>query len=298
MDDDLARRARKDHGVVSSAQLGQRPSREAARHGLVVLQPRVYVATTQPIGPCEQVAAVRASARGDYAFLGWTALWLYGLTEAPLVVQVGVRHGTRLRARPPVQARRVVPAVLEGKRTVQGFCVVALEVAVLQACADADAATALALVERVLRDRRTTIPRLRARCRRGVAGSSLVRQAIDVLAGTSLDRAVRRLRAALEERGVHGLRCEVHFRSATGASAYADLLDETSRTVVEVDGYLSHAERRRFRADRRRDRWLQAEHRIVTARVDAAETLEDLDALADELAAFILTRRAQRAAAG
>ena len=298
MDDDLDRRARAAHGVISSSALGERPSREAARRRLVVVQQRVYAAPSQPLGPTEQVAAVRASAVGVHAFLGVTALWLYGVAEPPAVVQVGVRHGTRLRARPPVQVRRVAPAVLDGMRTVRGSCLVALEVAVIQACGASGSASAVTLVEQVLRDRRTTTSRLRARCRRGLAGSALVRDAVDQLAGTSLDGAVRSLRAALEQRGVHGLRTEVHFRSAAGASAYADLLDEASLTVIEVDGFVSHTDRSRFRADRRRDRWLHAEHGIVTARVDATETLDDLGAVADELAALILTRRARMALTG
>jgi hypothetical protein len=65
---------------------------------------------------------------------------------------------------------------------------------------------------------------------------------------------------------------------------------------VEVDGYLTHVERARFRADRRRDRWLVAQHDHLTLRVDAAETLDELDAVAAELADIIRRRREQLAA--
>ena len=287
----MSRLARAERGVVPAALLGDRPSREAGRRRLVIVQPRVYVAVTQPVGAEEQVAAVRASARGRYAFLGSTALWLYGVAERPEVVEVGVPHATRWRARGPVLVRRVAPSVLDGARCMRGSSVVALEVAVVQSAAPGGR-PALPLVEQVLRNHATTIPRLRARCRRGVAGSAAVRRAVDELAGTSLDAAVRRLRDALAARGVHGLRTEVRFVSAAGASAYADLLDEASGTVVEVDGFVSHTERPRFRSDRRRDRWLHAEHGLVTVRVDAGETLDDLDAVADEIAALVLHRRA------
>jgi very-short-patch-repair endonuclease len=293
VDDLLSQQARAAHGLVAASLLGERPAREAAKRRLVIVQPRVYAAVTQPLTADQQVAAVRSSAQGSYAFVGWTALWLYGLADVPAPVQVGVPHSTRLRARPPVEVRRVAPAVLEGSRTVRGSRVVALEVAVVQACARGDR-PALALVEQVLRDRTTTVPRLRARCRRGVAGSAAVRRAVDELAGTSLDAAVRRLHDALEVRGVRGLRSEVRFVSAAGASAYADLLDEASATVVEVDGFLSHTDRARFRSDRRRDRWLHAEHGMLTVRIDAGETLDDLAAVADEVAALVLARRAQR----
>lgn len=252
----------------------------------------MYVASTQPVGAAEQVAAVRLSVTEEYAFLGQTALWLYGAGSAPAEVCVGVPHGTRYRVRPPTEVSRVCEEVLRGSRTINGCRVVALEIAVIQACSGLAAADALVIAESVLRDRRTTVSRLRRRCRRGLAGSAAVRRALDELSGTSLDAAVRRLREALEARGVLGLEPELHFVSAEGASAYGDLVDEQGRTLVEVDGYLSHTERVRFRADRRRDRWLHRQHAMVTVRVDAAETTDDLDALADEFADLILYRRA------
>lgn len=295
MDEQTAAAARANSGIVPAASLGTHVSRSARARGLVAVQPRVLIAQTQPVGPLELVAAVRTSREEGVAFLGWTALWLYGLAAPPDRVSVGVRHSTRYRAEPTVQVRRLSPQVLEGTRTVNGACVVALEVAVVQACEKQQRAIVLELVERVLRDRRSTMGRLRGRCRRGVGGSAAVRRAIDELAGTSLDAAVRRLRAALTVRGVSGLRIEARFVSAQGASAYVDLLDEQSQTAVEVDGYLTHTERDRFRADRRRDRWMHMEHGILTVRVDVAETLAGapLEAVADELAALILDRRAR-----
>lgn len=258
-----------------------------------MIQPRVHIAATQPIGPAEQLAAVRASIESDYAFLGETGLWVHGVGGPPDVVEVGVAHSTRFRARPPILVRRVAPEVLRGTRTIDGSSVVALEIAVLQACATRPPAAVGPLLEMVLRERRTTMPRLRGRCRRGLAGSAAVRRALDELAGMSLDAAVRRLRAALEHRGIDGLRVEVHFTSDGGESAYVDLLDEQSSTAVEVDGYVSHTERERFRADRRRDRWMHGQRGILTLRVDAAETVTPgLEALADELAATLNARRA------
>lgn len=291
-------KARARHGLVRSADLGDHPARAAARRRLVLVQPRIYVAETQPITAAEQVEAITLSVQGDYALLGSTALWLYGLAEPPDVVVAGVRHGTRYRGRPPARIRRVSSAVMQGRRTLTAGCVVALEVAVVQAAAGTPPPDVMALVERVLRDRRTTVPRLRSRLRRGLSGSAAVRSAVDDLAGTSLDGAVRRLRSALAQRGIHGLLSEVRFSSASGATAYGDLVDEASCTVVEVDGYLSHVERARFRADRRRDRWMHAEHGIFTVRVDAAETRDDLDGVADEVAALLRDRRARVARAG
>ena len=262
----------------------------------MLVQPRVYIAQTQPIGPVELVAAVKESVQGAYAFLAETALWLYELAGPPEVVRAGVPHATRFRARPPAVIRRVSPAVLRGRRPLATGYVVAIEVAVIQAAASWPAERVQTLLETVLRERRTTMPRLRSRLRRGVAGSAAVRSALDLLAGGSLDEGVRRLAAALEALGVTGLETELHFTNDAGASAYGDLVDTVSRTVVEVDGYVSHAERARFRADRRRDRWMVAQHDYLTLRVDIAETVDDLDAVAAEIAAVILRRRDQLAA--
>lgn len=294
MDGELAAQARLHEGLLSNAQLGGHPARSARRAGLVPVQPRIWIAATQPVGAREQVAAVHTSARGPYALLDLSALWKFDLAAEPEVVRIGVRHGTRLRAHPPTQVRRIAPHLLEGRRVLDGMSVVALEVALVQAAALLEADALVGLFERVLRERRTTIPRVRARCCRGVTGSAATRRVLDELVGVSLDGAVRILCAQLAARGVTGLRTEVRFVNAEGCSAYADVLDEASRTVLEIDGFLSHIERQRFRADRRRDRWMHAEHEIVTLRIDAAEIADDLASVADELAQFLLQRRRSR----
>jgi very-short-patch-repair endonuclease len=76
---------------------------------------------------------------------------------------------------------------------------------------------------------------------------------------------VRRLRRELERRGVRGLACEVRFRRQDGATCYGDLWCPQARVLAEVDGFLTHAVRERFRADRRRDRWM-ASGRVIMVR--------------------------------
>ncbi len=173
----------------------------------------------------------------------------------------------------------------------QSCQVVALEIAVIQWAVGQPAPVVIAMVEKVVRERLTTIVRLRGRLRRGLAGSAAVRCAIDTLAGGSLELDVRRLRAALERRGVTGLEAEVHFTNAAGASAYADLFHKETATALEVDAALDHLERKRFRADRRRDRWMLKEHSTRTLRIDVTEIRSDLDAVADELVWFFDPKR-------
>jgi very-short-patch-repair endonuclease len=264
------------------------------RCGLAPLQPGTWAAASQPQTVELALEALRHGPR-DYVVMGALALWLHLGGEPPAVGLVGVRHTRRLPVRPPLRLRRACVSVLAGSRIVGGHPVVAVEVATIQAAAARDPATVLRLVERLLRERRTTIFRLRARCRRGLAGSAAVRAACDELAGGSLERAVRLLRRALELRGVEGLETEVRFESASGAAAYADLRHGRTRTSIEVDGYLDHAELQRFRTDRRRDRWLRTEHGETVLRVAADEVWRELDALADELAGYLLRPQSQAA---
>lgn len=284
--------ARDRSGVVPAEALGAHPGRAAVRNGLQLLLPRAYLAATQPVAPRAVVDAITATVRVRHAFRGWTALWLYGaVAEPPQRVEVCVPHSTRLDLGPVAGVKRVAPAVLLGARQVRGHSVVALEMAVVQAAAGLPGPDVLALLERLLRERRTTIPRLRGTCRRGLAGSAAVRAALDELVGGSLDAAVRQLRRALERRGVTGLEVEVRFVSSDGASCYADLLHRPTMTALEMDGP-SHLERQRFRADRRRDRWMHAEHGVLTVRIDVSE---DVEAVADEVV-LILERRVAAAA--
>ena len=111
-----------------------------------------------------------------------------------------------------------------------------------------------------------------------------------------MDADVRRLKAALEQRGVDGLETEVRFTNRDGASAYADLFHRATLTAFEVDGLVEHSRRARFRADRRRDRWMHHEHHVSTLRIDVLEIREDLDALADELAECVLAPPRRRTA--
>ena len=242
------------------------------------------MAVTQPVDLAVHLEVLRSVWGGrDVYATGATALWLHGAGERPERLVVAVPQTGELAARMPVQVRRLAPRVLEGWRVRQGIKVVALEIAVIQVAATTTQEQTVALVEELVRSRRTTLVRLRARCRRGLAGSARVRAACDLLTGGSIDADVRRLHRALVARGITSLQLEVRFESGAGASAYADLYDPETKTAIEVDGRLSHTSTEQFRVDRRRDRWLRRQRGVTTLRVDVSETREDLDALADEL---------------
>lgn len=288
VDDDLAAVARRRGGFVRPDELGGLS--RARRRGLVVAQPGVLVAETQPLGARDVVRAVRLSVRGDYWFAGRAALWIHGAGSEPTVVDVAVRDVRQIVLAPPVRVRRLAPSLLTSTRTVSGLPVVSLETAVVQSAEQPD--DLLDVVEDVLRRRATTPARLRSTCRRGVAGSAALRAVLDVVSDGDLEELKRRLRAALVGAGVRGLRSEVAVRSASGAVAYLDLYDDVTRNAVELDGWASHTERARFRADRRRDRWVRSEHGILTTRVAADEVRDDVVAVAAELAPLFLRRSA------
>lgn len=288
MDDDLIARAHARNGLLLASEV-VRP-RSVRRRGLVLVQPGVLAAQTQPLDAAAVVRAVELSVAGDYWFAGGAALWLYGTGEPPVIVDVAVRDTRQVVLAPPVRVRRLAPSLLRGTRTVGGRPLVGMETAVVQSAEDPQR-DVLALVEEVLRRRATTHARLLRSCRRGVAGSAALRRALEVLADGDLELLKRRLRSALVAAGVTGLRSEVQVRSSTGATAYLDLVHDGSGNAVEVDGWQTHSERGRFVADRRRDRWVRREHGIVTTRVAADEVRADLAAVVQELLPLLLPHR-------
>lgn len=149
-------------GVVDLASLGSNPARAAARRGLVVVQRAAAVAATQPIGALQQMHAVAVSARVPIAFLSGAALWVYGRGPEPEQIEVGVNEHRGLSVSRPVVARRVSATTLTGVVQRNSLPLVALETAMVQRAAQVTSAEVLTLVTRGLRDRVTTVDRLRA----------------------------------------------------------------------------------------------------------------------------------------
>lgn len=290
VNNDLRARAHARHGLLLRREVDD--LRSARRQGLVLVQPRIFAAQTQPLDAAAVVEAVQLSVTGEHWFAGRTALWLYGAGPAPTTIDVGVRDTRQLVLAAPVRVRRLAPSLLRSTRVLDDRPLVGLETAVVQSAGSAEV-DVLVVVEDVLRRRLTTHERLLFSCRRGVAGSATLRTALEVVSDGDLELLKRRLRAALVAAGVSGLRSEVPLRSSTGALAYLDLLDEASANAVELDGWQTHSLRSRFVADRRRDRWVRREDGIVTTRVAADEVRADLPAVVDELLPLFAVPAAQ-----
>ena len=289
MDEQLRTTARRRHGLVLAAEAAALPAAE--RRALVVVQPGVLVAQTQPLDAATAVAAAELS-KPRLVLAGRTALWVHGVGDPGDAVDVAV-PARQVVLHPPVRVRRLAPSLLTGVRTVDGHQVVSVETAVVQRAELAADAALLTDVEDVLRQRLTTLDRLRRRCRRGVKGSAALRGALEVVSDGDLDALVRDLRRALQSAGVVGLESEVLVRSSSGTTAYLDLLHRPSGNAFEVDGWSAHTDRSRFVADRRRDRWVRREHGIATTRLAADELRRDLAGVVrDELLPLLRTRRA------
>lgn len=286
--DPLVQQARASHGLITARQLSTYRSGRSRRAGLVVVQPRVLAAPTQPLDAAALVRAVSLSLTPPYAFLGPTALWLHGAGPRPEVVEVGVPADRGITVHPPVRGRRLAPALLETVVVRSGVPLVGLEVAVVQSAAVLRPDVLLRLVEDLVRARRTSPARLLDACGRGVGGSRALRAVIGELADGDLEQHQRRLRRALEAAGVRGLESEVRLVSASGASCWLDLLHRGRRRAVEVDGAWTHGSRAQQVVDRRRDRWVLLEHGIDTTRVAAVEVRDRLPQLVRELLPLLL----------
>lgn len=283
MEQRLVQQALSDEGLLTRDALQRPRARSLQRSGLVVVQPGVVAAATQPLGADGLVRAVSLSVRPPFAFLGRTALWRYGVLPPPSVVEVGVPSTRGLTVHPPVLGRRVAPGLLERCLWREGVPLVRLEVAVVQSAADLPLGELRRVVESLLRERRTTSARLLAMCRRGVAGSTALRGVLHELQDGDLELQQRRLRRALQAAGVVGLESEVRLVSRGGATCYLDLLHRPSHRAVETDGSGTHGTAEQQLVDRRRDRWVLLDHGIVTTRVTASEVREGLPDLVAEL---------------
>jgi hypothetical protein len=279
--DDVRRRS----GLILPDELGRLSAGE--RRGIVAVQPRVFVAQTQPVDTATLVAAVDLSVSG-HAFAGLTALWIYGVVAPHPGVDVAIADSRQLVLLPPAQVRRLAPSLWRGLRHVNDRPVVALETAAVQSAETLAPDDLLAAVEHVLRHRLTTHDRLLRACRRGVKGSAALRHTLDVVVDGDLEHLKREMRRALEAAGVVGLQSEVPVRSSTGATAYLDLVHRATGNAFELDGWLTHADRARFVADRQRDRWVRREHGITTTRVAADEARRSMPDVVEELLPLVV----------
>lgn len=216
-----------------------------------------------------------------------SAAHLWGFHELPDVLEATVPRTANVRT-PAwlVLHRRLLPT--GSVTTHRGRRVVTPERAVL------DCLTVVPPpdVDRVVDDAVThglALSVVRAGCERagGVAGVVAARRQAAHAADTARSEPERRVARALARRG---------WRLPGNRSVHGwvvDLVDERSRTVVEIDGREVHSEPAVFRSDRPRQDALLGLGWFVL-RYAAADALADPDGVAEEIIAVVRRRRAAR----
>jgi very-short-patch-repair endonuclease len=124
---------------------------------------------------------------------------------------------------------------------------------------------------------------------RGRRGSPALRGLLQHAAVNAASEPERLFARGLSERGVHML-----GNHPVGPFT-CDLVDERSRTIVEIDGREFHSAPDVFRQDRRRQNWL-VKQRWFVLRYAAYDVFTTLDACVDEVAAVVRSRRRSRPA--
>jgi very-short-patch-repair endonuclease len=228
-------------------------ARQVARGQLRVLTPHLFTDVDRPV-PDEDL---RAAAVGlDAVVSGTSAALLWGLelasTPGQLTVTVA-RNRSRAR-RSGVLVRRADLVAVDWLHR-DGLRVTSVLRTVLDLCRSLPLAEAVAVTDSALRRRLVTIAELRAALCALPAGTgrdavARVLALADPACGSVLESL---LRVLLHGRGLQAPRTQTVVRTRSGARiGRVDFAWPNARLVVEADGFAFHADRRRYREDRRR----------------------------------------------
>ena len=245
----LARRRDLLAAGMSRRELVRRTSRGQLRQ----LTPHLYTDVREP-QPDEPLRAAAVALCGTVSHTSAALLW--GLELAATPRQPTVTVG-RDRSRARLVDVRVHRSDLgdQDVRWRDGVRVTTVLRTVLDLCRSLPLAEAVAVADSALRRRLLTVAELRTAllalaAGRGRAFVARVVALVDPRSGSVLESLVRVL---LHEHGVRAPRTQVVVRSRTGARiGRVDFAWSDARLVVEADGFAFHADRRRYRDDRRR----------------------------------------------
>lgn len=302
MNSDLARLLEENGGVLHRADvLARLPhhilDRAVIGGHLVRVLPQTYVSTGSVNDTTMARAAVRyADGRG--ALSHQTALWLWGLREAPgrpLHLVIDPRHRLRPTSVLRIHRDRLV-APFDHSRSARrrGLPVTTLERALLQSWSTLDPEQARAVLIRAVRERRTTPERLAADLTRlpRVTGRSDLSSLIGLLAsGCQSELGLFGIRNVFVGAQFAGLQPQYRVWLG-GRTAYLDLAAEDVRVGVELDGAAYHDGPQARERDRRRDVALAAAGWVVL-RFGYRRLVDDIDAVRREVAEVLAVRRRQ-----
>lgn len=294
---ELQRLARRQGGVFTREQarrLGVGDADINARlldGSWIEILPRVLMAATTPITPRLQAWAGVLAVGPPIALAGRFAASCVGLERAPAFVEPEFAvPGNRTGRYPGVKLHRIKPELWRVERR-YGLPVPPTALIIRQVAAGAHERIVLEVAQHALRRRQVTVDQLIRQLGRGHHGAANLRRVLEALGPGYQAVWERRLHRAVLKLGVR-LTPQVEVKAPDGRKAFLDLGDEEIKFGVEVDGFLNHMAR--FAADRRRARVLAMECEWTIAPYAVEELVADLQAAAQEIAAYVKRLRRER----
>lgn len=297
-DREIARRAERQHGVLTLAQLqeiglSQRAVSDRVTAGRLHRLHRGVFAAERPAPPGRWMAAVLAAGPGAcLSHRSAAALW--GLVEERgRTIHMTVPHATT-RRRPPLQIHTGGMLRTEDMTACDGIPCTSVHRTLLDLAATVDRRTLERAVDRAeglrLFDLRALDDVMAHN--RGRRGN---RALASLLAGyrestETRSEAEERLLALVRASGLPTPRVNAWLALPDGGGCRPDFLWRHARLVVEVDGRRYHATRRGFQRDRRRDRRL-ALAGFETRRYSASEVAREPERVVTEIRAFLARAR-------
>lgn len=301
MKSDLVDQAAEQHGLLCRSQFADARQLGTLRRRLrtgewVVEQPGVVRPATTVPDFAMRIAAVALSLNCDgdteWVFSHRTAAHLHGL-PLPEPDEVDVLLAAANREAPLSAVRRHLTREPPRRAWREGYPVSPVPQTVVQCGRGVSREELVHVVEYAVRERLTTLPRLREVCGRGVDGSAALRDVLDELSAEGIDKWMRRLVRALRSTNLPTPELEVPMLDAGGRVHL--ILDGLFRDVglgLEMDDWETHGSRAAQERDRERDRWLLREHGVTVLRVTPrqlrrgeADVVQDIESGYRQLAA-------------
>lgn len=182
--------------------------------------------------------------------VGSTAAWLWGMLEDDQPrITVAVAHGRNVIAPPGVRVIRSDRLAAHFTRR-HGLPTSNRRDAAVEHIASQPRPAATLFADRAVQCRWITAADLERRLDQRVPGNGVVRRVLRTLSSGAEAESERQLHRLLRDAGISGWRANVAIRIPSGGVVRPDVLFESLRLVIEVDGFRYHSKNARYQADR------------------------------------------------